>query len=49
MRIFSGFLNGINYNGWILIEATTPYTDPVAVLKEQLTLFNEMVANLKKG
>jgi sugar phosphate isomerase/epimerase len=42
-------LNGIKYNGWILIEATTPYTDPVAVLKEQLTLFNEMVANLKKG
>jgi sugar phosphate isomerase/epimerase len=42
-------LNGIKYNGWILIEATTPYTDPVAVLKEQLILFNEMVANLKKG
>ena len=24
-------LHGIKYNGWILVEATTPYTDPVVV------------------
>jgi len=42
-------LKGINYNGWILIEATSPYSDPIAVMKEQLTLFNEMMANLKRG
>jgi sugar phosphate isomerase/epimerase len=40
-------LRGIKYNGWILIEATTPYTDPIAVMKEQLTLFNNMIAGLK--
>lgn len=38
---------GIKYNGWILIEATTPYTDPVAVLKEQLTLFDDIMNRIK--
>jgi sugar phosphate isomerase/epimerase len=42
-------LNGIKYKGWILIEATTPYTDPIVVMKEQLTLFNEIMANIKKS
>jgi len=40
-------LNGINYKGWILIEATTPYTDPIAVMKEQLTMFNEIMGRIK--
>jgi sugar phosphate isomerase/epimerase len=42
-------LSGIKYKGWILIEATTPYTDPIAVMKEQLILFNKMVVSLKKS
>jgi len=40
-------LSGIKYNGWILVEATTPYTDPVAVLKEQLMLFNEIMGRIR--
>lgn len=40
-------LYGINYNGWILVEATTPYTDPVVAMKEQLTLFNEIMGRIK--
>ncbi|HOF21959.1 MAG TPA: sugar phosphate isomerase/epimerase family protein [Bacteroidales bacterium] len=40
-------LHGINYRGWILVEATTPYTDPVAVMREQLTLFNEIMDRIK--
>jgi len=40
-------LHCIKYNGWILIEATTPYTDPVAALKEQLMLFNDIMNKIK--
>ena len=39
-------LHGIKYNGWILVEATTPYTDPVAVMREQLTLFNDIMSRI---
>lgn len=41
-------LAGINYNGWILLEASTEPKDKIAVMKEQVSLFNKMVANLKK-
>jgi sugar phosphate isomerase/epimerase len=41
--------NGINYNGWILMEARTDPADKVAALKEQLVLFNQLVTNSKKG
>lgn len=34
---------GMNYDGWILLEARTQPADRVAALKEQLTLFNELV------
>lgn len=34
---------GMNYEGWILMEARTQPVDRVAALKEQLTLFNELV------
>lgn len=34
--------NGINYDGWILMEARTEPTDRVAALKEQLALFNQL-------
>ena len=34
---------GMNYKGWILLEARTQPVDRVAALKEQLALFNELV------
>ncbi|MEI6050076.1 MAG: TIM barrel protein [Bacteroidota bacterium] len=40
-------LAGINYNGWVLIEATTEPSDIIAAMKEQLTLFNQLIANIK--
>jgi len=40
---------GINYNGWILLEARTEPADKIVALKEQLVLFNQLVANSKKG
>ncbi len=39
---------GINYNGWVLLEASTEPQDKMAAMKEQVSLFNKMVANLKK-
>ena len=39
---------GIHYNGWILMEARTEPADKIAALKEQLALFNQLVANSKK-
>ncbi|HEX5026059.1 MAG TPA: TIM barrel protein [Agriterribacter sp.] len=38
----------MKYNGWILLEARTEPTDRVAAMKEQLTVFNQMVAHSKK-
>lgn len=38
-----------NYNGWILMEARTDPADKIAALKEQLILFNQLVAHSKKG
>lgn len=40
-------LAGIKYNGWILIEASTDPKDKIAAMKEQLSLFNQLVANIK--
>lgn len=34
---------GINYNGWILLEARTEPADRVAAMKEQLEVFNKMI------
>ena len=34
----------MNYEGWILLEARTKPSDRIAALKEQLGLFNELVA-----
>ncbi len=39
---------GIEYNGWILMEARTDPADKVNALKEQLVLFNQLVSNSKK-
>jgi hypothetical protein len=34
---------GINYKGWILLEARTEPADRIAAMKEQLSLFNQMI------
>ena len=34
----------MNYEGWILLEARTQPADRIAALKEQLSLFNDLVA-----
>jgi sugar phosphate isomerase/epimerase len=39
---------GMKYKGWILLEARTTPKDRVAAMKEQLALFNQMIANSKK-
>jgi sugar phosphate isomerase/epimerase len=39
---------GMKYNGWILLEARTEPADRIAAMKEQLKIFNQMVANSKK-
>jgi sugar phosphate isomerase/epimerase len=38
---------GMNYEGWILLEARTQPADRIAALKEQLSLFNALVAQSK--
>jgi hypothetical protein len=40
---------GINYKGWILLEARTEPADKVSAMKEQLVLFNKLLSNTKKG
>ena len=40
---------GIKYNGWILLEARTEPADKITALKEQLALFNQLVANSRKA
>jgi sugar phosphate isomerase/epimerase len=37
--------SGINYKGWILLEARTEPSDRIAAMKEQLALFNRMFKN----
>ena len=38
----------INFDGWVLLEARTEPADKIAAMKEQLSLFNQMIANTKK-
>jgi sugar phosphate isomerase/epimerase len=42
-KLFDMF-NEIDYKGWILLEARTEPTDIVAAMKEQLVIFNKMIA-----
>jgi sugar phosphate isomerase/epimerase len=39
---------GISYEGWILLEARTEPADRIAAMKEQLSLFNQMISKSKK-
>ncbi len=36
-------LAGIDFNGWILLEASSMPTDKIAAMKEQLAIFNELI------
>lgn len=45
MNLFTG----INYDGWILLEARTEPADKIVAMKEQLSLFNSMITKAKKG
>ena len=38
---------GMNYKGWILLEARTTPADRVAAMRDQLDIFNTMLANAK--
>ena len=35
--------NSIRYKGWILLEARTEPADRIAAMKEQLTIFKQMI------
>jgi hypothetical protein len=39
---------GMSYTGWILLEARTEPADRVAAMKEQVVVFNDMLAKSKK-
>ena len=39
----------INYNGWILLEASSEQADKLSAMKEQIAIFNRMVAEAKKS
>jgi len=39
---------GINYDGWILLEARTNPADKIAAMKEQLAVFNKMTGLAQK-
>ena len=39
-------LSRIDFNGWILLEASSIPTDKMAALKEQLTIFDETIAKI---
>jgi sugar phosphate isomerase/epimerase len=46
-QLFNLF-TGINYDGWILLEARTEPADKIAAMKEQHSLFNKMISQSKK-
>ncbi len=41
-------LVGMDYSGWILLEARTQPEDRIRAMKEQLALFNEMIAKAQE-
>ena len=43
-QLFNLF-TGIRYEGWILLEARTEPEDRVVAMKEQLSVFNKLIAN----
>ena len=47
-QLFNLFV-GMDYKGWILLEARTNPPDRVAAMKEQLAIFNEMIAKARES
>lgn len=47
-QLFNQFTK-MNYTGWILLEASSNPADKIAAMKEQLTLFNQMMRVAKKA
>jgi sugar phosphate isomerase/epimerase len=47
-QLFNLF-TGVKYKGWILLEARTEPADRIAAMKEQLALFNKMIAESSKN
>lgn len=45
MNLFTG----INYDGWILLEARTEPADKIAAMNEQMNLFKALIAKANKG
>lgn len=45
MNLFTG----MNYDGWILLEARTEPADKIAAMNEQMQLFNAMLVQAKKS
>jgi sugar phosphate isomerase/epimerase len=41
-------LNNMKYKGWLLLEESSNPSDKVAAMKEQLNLFNQLVATVSK-
>ena len=41
-------LAGNNYNGWILLEASSEPKDRIAAMKDQVSLFNQMLSEMNK-
>ena len=41
-------LAGINYNGWLLLEASSKPADTIAALKEQVSIFNDLISKITK-
>jgi sugar phosphate isomerase/epimerase len=46
-QVLFNMLAGINFKGYILLEASSKPEDTIAALKEQVNAFNELVANIK--
>jgi hypothetical protein len=43
-QLLFDLFNKMKYEGWILLEGRTEPSDPVAAMKEQLRIFNEMIS-----
>ena len=43
-QLLFDLFNTMKYDGWILLEGRTEPSDPVAAMKEQLRIFNEMIS-----
>jgi len=47
-QLFNLFAS-IDFNGWLLMEASSTPTDKLSAMKEQLSIFNKLIANIKRN